>query len=147
MKLRQILEGHWTLAPGEYPNSMVKSIPDKPERHSPLLHPSDREKFIKWGQRKKKKIAEDVDDYAGLEDADEFEEKEEVTFYIVEVPTEYHYRWADNQNQGEYPGNADEYGEENPAWVIDELKERVNKLKKSLWEAQVTIDDLTAKIQ
>lgn len=57
MKLRQISEGHWTLAPGSYPNSMLDTVPvakdtkeGKPTRHSPLLHPKDRERFIKWGQ-------------------------------------------------------------------------------------------------
>lgn len=54
MKLQQIAEGFWTLAPGKYPNSLVKDIPDKPQRHSPLLHPSDRTKFINWGKRKKR---------------------------------------------------------------------------------------------
>jgi hypothetical protein len=53
MKLRQISEGHWTSAPGEYPNSTLDSIPvakeGKPKRHSPLIHPDDRERFIKWG--------------------------------------------------------------------------------------------------
>ncbi len=56
MKLLQIAEGHWTLPPGDYPNSLVKSIPQakdtkegKPKRHGPLLHPDDRERFIKWG--------------------------------------------------------------------------------------------------
>ncbi len=56
MKLRQISEGHWTLAPGSYPNSILDDIPvakdtkeGKPERHSPLLHPKDRERFMRWG--------------------------------------------------------------------------------------------------
>ena len=56
MKLKQINEGFWTLPPGDYPNSLIKSIPKakdtkegKPKRHSMLLHPDDRERFIKWG--------------------------------------------------------------------------------------------------
>ncbi len=60
MKLHQISEGFWTLAPGNYPNSMLKTIPKakdtkegKPQRHSMLLHPQDRERFIKWGSKEK----------------------------------------------------------------------------------------------
>ena len=56
MRLCQINEGFWTLAPGNYPNSILKSIPKakdtkegKPKRHSPLLHPDDRDHFVKWG--------------------------------------------------------------------------------------------------
>jgi hypothetical protein len=54
MKLQQIAEGHWVLAPNCYPNSLVKSVEkdktkQKSERHSPLLHQDDRERFIKWG--------------------------------------------------------------------------------------------------
>jgi hypothetical protein len=52
MKLRRISEGHWMLAPGKYPGSMLKKIPGKPKRHSFLLHPKDRGKFIKWGSKK-----------------------------------------------------------------------------------------------
>lgn len=66
MKLRQILEGHWTLAPGDYPNSVLSTIPvakdtkeGKPKRHSPLLHPTDRERFIKWGHDDQTKIPAD----------------------------------------------------------------------------------------
>jgi hypothetical protein len=55
-----INEGFWTLAPeagqGNYPGSMVTSIPraddtgeEGPKRHSMLLHPSDRDRFIRWG--------------------------------------------------------------------------------------------------
>jgi len=51
MKLRLIAEiGHWDLAPGKYPNSMLKDKPKKPKRHSFLLDPSDREKFIEWSK-------------------------------------------------------------------------------------------------
>ncbi len=56
MRLQQILEGFWTLPPGNYPNSIIKSIPiakdtkeGKAKRHSSLLHPDDRDKFIRWG--------------------------------------------------------------------------------------------------
>ncbi len=66
MKLRQISEGHWTLAPGEYSNSILNSIPvakdtkeGKPKRHSPLLHPNDRERFIKWGHHDAAKVSAD----------------------------------------------------------------------------------------
>ena len=59
MKLSWINENHWTLAPGKYPGSMVKDIPDKPKRHSFLLHPDDREKFIKWGKRNKSSKSKD----------------------------------------------------------------------------------------
>lgn len=59
MKLRSIAEGFWTLPPGKYPNSLVKSIPkaddtgeEQAQRHSPLLHPNDRERFIRWGYDK-----------------------------------------------------------------------------------------------
>lgn len=61
MKLCQISEGHWTLAPGHYPNSMLDAVPvardtkeGKPTRHSPLLHPKDRDRFIKWGHEDEK---------------------------------------------------------------------------------------------
>lgn len=51
MKLKSILEcGHWDLAPGVYPNSMIKTKKNKPKRHSPLLHPDDRERFISWSK-------------------------------------------------------------------------------------------------
>lgn len=56
MKLKQISEGHWTLAPGKYQNSLLDTVPKaedtgegKAKRHGPLLHPSDRERFMKWG--------------------------------------------------------------------------------------------------
>lgn len=54
MKLNWICEGHWQVAPIKYPNSLAK--PGK-GRMSPLLHPEDREKFMKWtkGKRGKKK--------------------------------------------------------------------------------------------
>lgn len=52
MKLKFIAEGYWTLAPGKYPNSILKVTPNKPKRHSPLIKPSDREKFIRWGGKK-----------------------------------------------------------------------------------------------
>jgi hypothetical protein len=62
MKLRQISEGFWTLAPGDYSNSLVKSIPKakdtgegKPRRHSPLLHPDDRDRFVRWGHEEDQK--------------------------------------------------------------------------------------------
>jgi len=55
-------ESFWTLAPeagrGDYPNATIKSIPKatdtgegKPRRHSMLLHPSDRERFMGWGRK------------------------------------------------------------------------------------------------
>jgi hypothetical protein len=56
VKLKQIIEGFWTIAPGDYPNSLIKTVlkakdtkEGKPKRHSPLLHPNDRDRFIKWG--------------------------------------------------------------------------------------------------
>jgi hypothetical protein len=42
MKLKLLSEGHW-----------VKADPTK--RMSFLLHPSDREKFIRWGKKKPKR--------------------------------------------------------------------------------------------
>jgi len=51
MKLKNILEcGHWDLAPGAYPNSMIKTKKGKPKRHSPLLYPNDRQRFMAWGK-------------------------------------------------------------------------------------------------
>jgi len=52
MKLSQMSEGHWRVA-------------TKEPRHSPLLYPSDREKFINWGKpkkKRKKKLSEDASD-------------------------------------------------------------------------------------
>lgn len=51
MKLKSIAEcGHWDLAPGKYPNSTIKNKVNKPKRHSILLDPSDREKFVAWSK-------------------------------------------------------------------------------------------------
>ena len=64
MKLKSIAEGHWTLAPGKYPNAIIKNIPNKPKRHSPLIEPSDRDKFIKWGHDKSQaKLNEEVENF------------------------------------------------------------------------------------
>lgn len=52
MKLRIIREGHWQIAPIDYPNSMVK--PTK-GRMSFLLDPSDRDRFFKPKPRRRKK--------------------------------------------------------------------------------------------
>lgn len=55
MKLNILYEcGHWTLIPGVYPNSTIKTKKDKSKRHSPLLYPDDREKFIEWSEDDKK---------------------------------------------------------------------------------------------
>lgn len=51
MKLK-LIEGHWRPLPQDYPNSLIKA---KKERVSFLLYPKDKDKFLKWGQRKKKK--------------------------------------------------------------------------------------------
>lgn len=52
MKLSFILEGHWDLAPGKYPG-LIPSLRGKvkpSKRHSFLLHPDDRDRFIKWSK-------------------------------------------------------------------------------------------------
>lgn len=54
------------MAPGHYPNSVLDTIPvakdtkeGKPKRHSPLLHPNDRERFIQWGHHDRTEVQED----------------------------------------------------------------------------------------
>lgn len=56
MRLRMInnvklLEGHWAVAPGKYPNSIVKGKKvKKAKRHSFLVDPDDRGRFLKWSK-------------------------------------------------------------------------------------------------
>ena len=76
---------------------------------------------------------------------DEYVGEEAVTFYVVEVPTEHSGNWEESEGYSEYGTSVTEYAGEDtggPLWDIRNLKERINKLKKSLWEAQVTIDKL-----
>ena len=59
MKLQMInnirlCEGHWVVAPGKYPNSIVKGKKvKKAKRHSFLVDPDDQKKFIKWSKGSK----------------------------------------------------------------------------------------------
>jgi hypothetical protein len=57
MKLRTIKEGHWDLSPDDYPG-LIPSLRGKfkrPKRHSFLLNPDDRERFINWSKGKNPK--------------------------------------------------------------------------------------------
>lgn len=56
MKLDMIYEGHWVLSPDKYPG-LIPSLKGKikrPKRHSFLLYPDDRERFIAWSKGNKK---------------------------------------------------------------------------------------------
>jgi len=82
-------------------------------------------------------ITEDPDEVVPSDHFDDFEDEYgiDVTYYIVEVPTEYHYRWADNATQGEYPSVAAEYTGEDingPMHEIYDLKKRIGTLERSL---------------
>lgn len=50
INIRCIREGHWVVAPGDYPGFIpsLKGKVKKANRHSFLLHPDDRSRFIKW---------------------------------------------------------------------------------------------------
>ena len=47
----RINEGHWVVAPGNYPNSIVKGKKvKKAKRHSFLVDPDDRNRILKWSK-------------------------------------------------------------------------------------------------
>jgi acid phosphatase (class A) len=46
MKINHISEGHWEIAPEEYPNSILPNE-RKAKRHGTLAYPKDRKRFIK----------------------------------------------------------------------------------------------------
>lgn len=70
MKLRDIQEGHWTIAPGRYPGSMYKGK-KKAKRHSLLSHPDDRGRFVK-----EMGLSEDIDniEYGSIKDDAKYED-------------------------------------------------------------------------
>tara|TARA_R110000751_G_scaffold112718_4_gene211718 strand:+ start:5988 stop:6167 length:180 start_codon:yes stop_codon:yes gene_type:complete len=59
MKLKMInnielCEGHWVVAAGNYPNSIVKGKKvKKAKRNSFLVDPDDRKRFLKWSKGSK----------------------------------------------------------------------------------------------